>query len=91
MKSHKFEEAIPCFGSILYKCLSCEAISVDKELAPYSDMTRWLIVSYDCDKAGKQIELLNCKEEKQKLITPELESLFSYEESIDSERFHLWW
>lgn len=58
MKPHKFGDSVPCFGDSLPACVSCGAISVNEDMAPFSDIVNWLAVSKDCNRAAKQIELL---------------------------------
>jgi hypothetical protein len=67
MKKHTYEDYEACFGTVLYRCKECGAISLDEEMYPYAGEIagemNWNSVSDDCSLAFKQIELLTVKEE----------------------------
>jgi hypothetical protein len=65
MKPHKFKKEPEdlLFGGPVFRCASCDAISLDLDITPYSDPVNWLTVSNDCDRAGKQMELFQRQEE----------------------------
>jgi hypothetical protein len=63
MKEHKYGAEIPCFGDAYKECVSCGAILLNGDMGPYSDIENWLLISKDCDLAGKQVEIFNRQQE----------------------------
>lgn len=59
MKSHNYGKPIPAMGYEVFPCLHCGAISIDKDLSPYAGMNDWRVVSEDCSRALKQIDLFS--------------------------------
>ena len=74
MKKHKYELEHHNYGWKLYRCINCSCIIYDFSIdyggdgGNYVDDGDWRVVSDDCDKAGKQIELWRIRDEKRKAV-----------------------